>query len=68
MGGGMKVCIIKSGDVYFRKFVLNTPEMDSDIRGARRLSKSRAKIIKRHLKKTGYKSEIIELRHYNERT
>lgn len=58
----MKICIIKSGDGYFKRFILNSPEMDSDIKGARRLSKSNAKRVKRNLKNLGYKSKIIEIK------
>ena len=58
----MKICIIKIGNGYFRKFILNSPEMVSDRTKARRLSMGNAKKTRRSLKKIGYKVEIIEVK------
>jgi len=55
----MKVCIIKSGSGYFVRFVLNSPEMTSDIKHASRFSMTTAKRTRRALKKQGIKGEII---------
>jgi len=57
----MKVCVIKSGDRYFMRFVLNShsPEVSGDPKNACRLSMSNAKRVKRRMKKAGISSEII---------
>ena len=53
----MKVCIIKIGNKYFRKFILNTPELVFKEQ-ANRFSMRNAKKKRRSLKKIGYSAEI----------
>ena len=54
--------IVASGNGYFRRFVGDTPEMDSDPVCGQRMCKAQAKSVKNKLEKLGFDAYLILVR------